>query len=145
MAYEFKQSEIDRKITQLLETVYNTNLWSSPVKGSTSILNLNTGEWVDLIEAAKVALTEDYRVQAAAAAGRGRAAQSAAQAAEAAGKAREKVEAETTALQSEIAALRTNITERQIQEKSNRIGAGAVIGVAAGAGILLLLLRRRRK
>lgn len=145
MAYEFKQSEIDRKITQLLETVYNTNLWSSPVKGSTSILNLNTGEWVDLIEAAKVALTEDYRVQAAAAASRGRAAQSASQAAEAAGKAREKVEAETTALQSEIGALRTNIMESRNQEKSNRVNAVAVVGVVAGAGLLLLLLRRRRK
>lgn len=145
MAYEFKQAEIERKVAQLLENVYNTNLWSTPVKGSTSILNLNTGEWVDLVEAAKVALTEDYRVQKLAAASRGKAAQSAAQAAEAAGKAREKVEAETTALQSEIAALRTNITESAIQDKSNRIGAGAVIGIAAGAGVLLLLLRRRRK
>src|SRR5690606_42135160 len=115
MAIEYRQSEIDRKIQQLLDNVYNTNLWTGPIKGSTSIQNLNTGEWVDLVEAAKVALAEDYRVQAAAAAGRGRAAQSASQAAEAAGTEREKVAAATTALQSERAALRTNVSETNLR------------------------------
>jgi len=145
MAIEYRQSEIDRKIQQLLDNVYNTNLWTGPIKGSTSIQNLNTGEWVDLVEAAKVALAEDYRVQAAAAAGRGRAAQSASQAAEAAGKEREKVEAATTALQSEIAALRTNISESNITASRQASKVGVVVVSVGAVGLLWLLLRRRRK
>jgi len=140
---EYRQSEIDRVVARLkpeLERMNYRQVGDTARYINTSI-NFKFPD-IDIVETAKKHLAEEYAQQAAAAAGRGRAAQSAQQAAEAVGHEQERAQASAQYLASEVAGRVAQIVEAQKQGGDAILSASSQVpGLpVAGRGALALVV-----
>lgn len=129
---EYRQSEIDRKMKELVPELLRNNYTSAD--GVIYDPPVYMREWmrpVDAIATAKTLLQKEYDQRAAAARSSGEAALSAQRAAEAAGEEQEKAQAEAQYVGSEIAARVAQVIESQ--RAGNEIMTASAMPMAAGS------------
>lgn len=129
---EYRQSEIDRKMKELVPELLRNNFTSTD--GVIYNPPVYMREWiqpVDAIATAKTLLEREYANLRAAAASRGAAVASASAAAEAAGKEQEKAQAQAQYVGSEVAARVAQVIESQ--KAANEIMTASAMPMAVGS------------